>query len=84
MVFVLLTMRYNLFRFQQQCSFAYCSEKQREKFGKEPVIFDYLLLCNKICGASHYNMQMSIIVESEKDYNEWLAKQKPFKAVASK
>jgi cytochrome c oxidase subunit 2 len=58
--------------------------KQREKFGKEPVIFDYLLLCNKICGASHYGMQMNIIVESEKDYNEWLAKQKPFKAVASK
>jgi cytochrome c oxidase subunit 2 len=58
--------------------------KQREKEGKEPVIFDYLLLCNKICGASHYNMQMNIVVESEKDYNEWLAKQKPFKAVASK
>lgn len=58
--------------------------KQREKEGKEPVAFDYLLLCNKICGASHYNMQMNVVVESEKDYNEWLAKQKPFKAVASK
>lgn len=58
--------------------------KQREKEGKEPVEFDYVLLCNKICGASHYNMQMNVIVESEKDYNDWLAKQKPFKAVASK
>jgi cytochrome c oxidase subunit 2 len=58
--------------------------KQRAKFGKEPVEFDYLLLCNKICGASHYNMQMRVVVESEKDYNDWLAKQKPFKAVASK
>ncbi|MBP7807669.1 MAG: cytochrome c oxidase subunit II [Bacteroidia bacterium] len=58
--------------------------KQREKEGKEPVEFDYVLLCNKICGASHYNMQMNVVVESEKDYNEWLAKQKPFKAVASK
>lgn len=58
--------------------------KQREKEGKEPVIFDYLLLCNKICGASHFNMPMTVVVESEKDYNEWLAKQKPFKAVASK
>ena len=26
---------------------------------------DYLLLCAKICGSSHYNMQMKIIVESE-------------------
>lgn len=58
--------------------------KQREKEGKEPVEFDYVLLCNKICGASHYNMQMNVIVESEKEYNDWLAKQKPFKAVASK
>lgn len=58
--------------------------KQREKEGKEPVEFDYTLLCNKICGASHFNMQMTVIVESEKDYNDWLAKQKSFKTVASK
>ena len=41
--------------------------------------FDYLLLCNKICGKSHYNMQMKIIVESEEDYNAWLKEQKLFK-----
>lgn len=58
--------------------------KQREKEGKEPVEFDYTLLCNKICGASHYNMQMTIIVESEKDYNDWLAKQRSFKTVVLK
>jgi cytochrome c oxidase subunit 2 len=26
----------------------------------------WLLLCNKICGASHYNMQMKIIVDTLK------------------
>lgn len=41
----------------------------------EPYVFDYLLLCNKICGNSHYNMQMKIIVESEEDFNAWLAEQ---------
>ena len=41
----------------------------------EPYEFDYLLLCNKICGVSHYNMQMKIVVESEEDYNSWLAEQ---------
>ncbi|MES2512733.1 MAG: cytochrome c oxidase subunit II [Bacteroidota bacterium] len=51
---------------------------------EEPVEFDYLLLCNKICGASHYNMQMTIVVESEKDYNAWLAKQKAVKTLAAK
>jgi len=44
----------------------------------EPYQFDYLLLCNKICGASHYNMQMKIIVEEEKDFNKWLAEQSTF------
>lgn len=43
--------------------------------------FQYYLLCNKICGAAHYNMKMEIIVESEEDYNQWLSEQKQFLAV---
>ena len=41
--------------------------------------FDYLLLCNKICGKSHYNMQMKIVVETEEEYKAWLSEQKTFK-----
>ncbi len=40
--------------------------------------FNYVLLCNKICGASHYNMQMDILVEKEEAYQAWLKEQKPF------
>ena len=47
----------------------------------EPYQFDYLLLCAKICGASHYNMQMKIIVESEKDFNKWINNQKTFSEI---
>ena len=47
----------------------------------DPYQFDYLLLCAKICGASHYNMQMKIIVESEKDFNKWINNQKTFSEV---
>lgn len=42
--------------------------------------FNYVLICNKICGASHYNMQMDIVVEREEDYRAWLSEQKPFLA----
>jgi len=42
--------------------------------------FNYILLCNKVCGAAHFNMQMKIVVESEADYNAWVTKQKMFKA----
>ncbi|MEZ7497441.1 cytochrome c oxidase subunit II [Flavobacterium sp. Arc3] len=41
----------------------------------DPYSFDYLLLCNKICGASHYNMQMKIIVDTPEDYKAWLKEQ---------
>ena len=57
---------------------------QRAKENKEAVEFDYLLLCNKICGASHFNMQMNVIVESEADYNAWMAKEQAKKTVAVK
>jgi len=45
--------------------------------GKEaldPYTFDYLLLCNKICGKSHYNMQMKIVVENPQEFQKWLNK----------
>ncbi|MND98882.1 Alternative cytochrome c oxidase subunit 2 [compost metagenome] len=41
----------------------------------DPYTFDYLLLCNKICGASHYNMQMKVIVDTPEDYQKWLSEQ---------
>ena len=39
----------------------------------DPYEFDYLLLCNKICGASHYNMQMKIVVDTPADFKAWLS-----------
>jgi cytochrome c oxidase subunit 2 len=44
--------------------------------GEDVWDFNYVLLCNKICGAAHYNMQMDIIVETEDEYNAWLNEQK--------
>ncbi|MFM7728090.1 MAG: cytochrome c oxidase subunit II, partial [Flavobacteriales bacterium] len=40
--------------------------------------FDYILLCNKVCGNAHFNMQMKIVVESEDEYLAWMEKQKSF------
>lgn len=51
----------------------YTTTEMREKSG-DPK-FDYILLCAKICGSGHYNMQTKIRVVSESEYQEWLAKQ---------
>ena len=42
--------------------------------------FSYVLLCNKVCGAAHFNMQMSIVIESEEEYNAWMESQEEFLA----
>ena len=47
----------------------------------EPYVFDYLLLCNKICGASHYNMQMKIVVETPEEFKKWMSNQQTFAEV---
>jgi len=50
----------------------------RSAKGDDPWEFDYVLLCNKICGAAHYNMQMKVVVESEADFDKWLKEQQTF------
>ncbi|WP_423819940.1 cytochrome c oxidase subunit II transmembrane domain-containing protein [Salinimicrobium sp. TIG7-5_MAKvit] len=67
---------------------AYINEIRREKsaelaaLGEEPLSdydqFEYYLLCNKICGVAHYNMQMKVVVETEEEFNTWMAEQKEY------
>ena len=38
--------------------------------------FDYVLLCNKICGVAHYNMRMKMVIESADDFKAWYKTQK--------
>jgi cytochrome c oxidase subunit II len=51
----------------------------KKEFGEE---FEYYLYCNKICGASHYNMKIKVVIESQADVDAWLKSQQPvFKKV---
>jgi cytochrome c oxidase subunit 2 len=40
--------------------------------------FNYILLCNKVCGAAHFNMQMKLVIESQEKYDAWLSEQDEF------
>lgn len=40
--------------------------------------FEYLLYCNKVCGGGHYNMQKVVRVVTEAEYQDWIARQKPY------
>ncbi len=45
------------------------TSEMREIKGDEN--FNYVLLCNKICGGAHYKMKMMIVVMEEDAYNDW-------------
>jgi len=54
------------------------TEEMRAETGNPD--FEYYLLCNKICGAAHYNMKMVIKVVDETEFDGWLADQPTFLA----
>lgn len=41
--------------------------------------FNYVLMCNKICGGAHYKMKMIVVVDTPAQYKAWLASKKTFK-----
>jgi len=45
--------------------------KEMQDIKKDPK-FQYVLMCNKICGGAHYKMKMMVVVLEEKDYNKWM------------
>lgn len=53
----------------------YTTEQMKEITGNPN--FTYEISCDQMCGKGHFSMRGVIIVESEADYNKWLAQQKP-------
>ena len=47
-------------------------EKRNELNNPE---FDYHIICNKICGNSHFNMKLKVVVEDQKSYDKWMSEQ---------
>ncbi len=45
---------------------------------------EYEILCAEFCGTGHYGMRGTVLVDDEKDYNNWLAQQITFKQFLAK
>lgn len=54
----------------------YTTEEMREKVGNPD--YNFILLCSKICGSGHYNMQKTVKVVTDEEYKEWLSQQSYF------
>jgi len=55
------------------------TKQMREKMGNEK--FNFILMCNKICGSAHYKMKMVVVVLSEGEYKTWMKSKQTFKDV---
>jgi cytochrome c oxidase subunit 2 len=45
------------------------TEEMRKK--KSDSKFNFILMCNKICGTAHYKMKMIVVVLPGKEYQNW-------------
>lgn len=48
--------------------------KMKEITGNDK--FEYIMLCNKVCGVAHYNMKMPVRVIEKDEFVKWLREQK--------
>ena len=47
-------------------------------------IGEYEVLCAEYCGVGHYAMRAKVIVESKKNYENWLGEQETFSELIAK
>jgi cytochrome c oxidase subunit 2 len=52
----------------------FTTRQMRDKYGPD---FNYEISCNQMCGRGHFSMKGTIIVETQQEYNAWIATKQP-------
>lgn len=52
----------------------FTTTQMKEKTGNPDFVYE--LSCDQMCGVGHFTMKANIIVESQQEYDAWVAKQK--------
>ncbi len=55
------------------------TQQMRDKMNNPK--FNYVLMCNKICGGAHYKMKMIVVVDTPAQYKAWMKSKTNFKDV---
>lgn len=53
----------------------YTTDEMKKKTGNPD--FAYEIVCDQLCGKGHFSMRGVIVVETQKEFNEWMIKQRP-------
>lgn len=58
----------------------YTTREMKQKYGQD---FNYEISCDQLCGKGHYSMRGIIIVESQAEFNAWIAQKQPQYVIAN-
>jgi len=53
----------------------YTTEEMKKKTGNPDFVYE--IACDQLCGTGHFGMRGVIIVETQKEFNAWMIKQRP-------
>lgn len=53
----------------------YTTKEMQKKTGNPDFVYE--ISCDQMCGKGHFTMRGVIVVETQKEYNEWMIKQRP-------
>ena len=53
----------------------YTTEQMKQITGNKNFVYE--ISCDQMCGSGHYSMKGLIIVETQEEYDKWVAQQKP-------
>ncbi len=53
----------------------YTTAEMKKRTGNPNFVYE--ISCDQMCGKGHFSMRGVIVVETEEEYNKWLASQKP-------
>jgi cytochrome c oxidase subunit 2 len=53
----------------------YTTEQMKKKTGDPDFVYE--IACDQLCGIGHFTMRGIIVVETQKEFNDWMIKQRP-------
>jgi cytochrome c oxidase subunit II len=53
----------------------YTTEEMKKITGNKDFVYE--ISCDQMCGSGHYSMRGVIVVETQEEYNTWIAEKKP-------
>lgn len=57
----------------------FTTKEMKEKYGPD---FNYEISCDQMCGSGHWSMRGTVVVETQEEYDRWLAGKTPQYAAA--